>query len=529
MKRNVPINPYVITRNHLDSIRTRSRSLNIQSVRERSELEDRFKNYIRDESHKMTCNWPNSIEQKTKRKSEERAKDQQTRTAEEEKAYQLMRESQKRVQRLQIENIESSVRRAQPGPKLLDSAALLSNCLHVQRQQREEIALRNISNRQQLLHEGHLLRQQNQQWQRHHQARRQEEYLRAVHYQQDLRQLIAEKRIRHQTAYEQQQLMAIAQREVDEASQRALETETREMERRRAQMRKAATDAMQLAEQRRLRDKMEDKVQETLCQIHLEGKERQQELIKQQTKALQSEQATRQAMAKEKVGQVLQESEKEAQETEERVLTNAGAEYREKLLVKDREEAEKKKRLKAQRIQFHLDEMKAEKQRRSEKEKQSRDSMSNRLMNDRVSYQFEAAQREKNTKEARELRLKLTRQWEEKEAMEKAIKEGVQCFSNRQCDFSRDHRDFANYAKEALQGANGLPVQPFVKAINAYARENFVEEKAELPHLRVHKPPVDYDRPALPRNNDKAMIRYNIEQLRALNPICQEMMAKVQN
>lgn len=520
MKRNIP----TISRNHLEGIRARSQSLNIQSGREKSELEDRFKKHIRDESHRMTRNWSNSIEQQTKRRSEERTKDQQTRTAEEEKTYQEMRETQKRAQRLQIENIESSVRRSQPGPKLLDSAALLSNCLHVQRHQREEMALRNISNRQQHLHEGHLFRQQNLQWQRHDQVRRQEEYVRARHYQQDLQQLIEEKRFRVQTAYQQQQLMAVAQREVDEASRRALERESREMERRRAQMRKAATDAMLLAEQRRLRDRMEDKVQDTLCQIHLEGKERQQELIKRQTKAMQSEQAMRQSMAKEKVAQALQESEKEVQETEQRVLVNAATEYREKMLDKDREEAEKKKRLKAERIQFHLDEMKAEKQRKSEKDKQLVDSLSNRLTNDQVSFQFEAGQREKYTKEARELRLKLTSQWREKEAMEKAIKEGVQCFSNRHCDFSRDHKDFVNYATEALQGAKGLPVQPFVKAINAYARENFVEEKPELPHLRVLQPPVYYDRPALPRNNDKATIRYNIEQLRALNPICREMM-----
>ena len=111
--------------------------------------------------------------------------------------------------------------------------------------------------------------------------------------------------------------------------------------------------------------------------------------------------------------------------------------------------------------------------------------------------------------------------WEERQATEKALKESVQSFTNRQCDYSQDHKDFIKYAKEAFEVAKEkqLPLQPLVKAIGKYEKDNFVEEKPLLPHLEVRKPPVEYERPPLPKGNSKEIIRYNIEQLRALNPV----------
>lgn len=293
------------------------------------------------------------------------------------------------------------------------------------------------------------------------------------------------------------------------------------MERRKIQLRQTATDAMRMAEQRRLREKMADKMQEHLNTIYLEGKEKQVEIVTEQQKMIAGEQKQRQEMGREKVAKIIESSAEEEKAQEEKILANAADDYQQQLLARDRAEVERKKKLKAQRIQFHLEEMAAEKKRKELQERQSQEAVDNRLTNEDVSREFAKEQREKRFKEARDLRIQLSKQWEERKENERAIKEGVQLFTNRQCDFSRDHKDFVGYAKEAVMVAKekNWPMEPFVRAINTYGRENFVEERPLLPHLETRHPAVYYDRKEMPKDNDKAVIRYNMQQLRALNPI----------
>lgn len=512
------LNPRLISRSNLEGIRTRSRSLNLQG-NEKLEVENRFKDFIRAESKKMTRHWNNTAEQQSKQRQDEQVQLKEKHSANQQRSYEELRENQKRAQRERIEKIESSVRRSQPGPRLLDSAALLSECVHVQRQQRREMALRTVTNRQNALNEGKILALQNQQWQREHQRRRQEELLRAERYHFELRGMIAEKRYKQRDEF-------LVQRQMEDAARfRAMERERREMERRRALLRHTATEAMRMAEQRRLRDRQEERVQEVVCEEQLRGQERQREVIEERRNALSEAQRLRQERAKEQVGEILRRAGEAQEENEALVERNAAEELRRQLEAKERAEVERKKRLKAQRIQIHIEEMQAEKQRKEEREKERKEEVKERLENDQVTREFAREQKLKRTQQAAELRSKLAAQWEEKCQTEREIKAGVQLFSNRQCDFSRDHRDFVRFAGDALQVARQreLPVQPFVKAIESYSRENFVEEKPLLPHLRVCQPPVYYDRPELPAINDKETIRYNIEQLKSLNPEARTM------
>lgn len=487
--------PCLISRAHLDGIRSRSV----------------------DQSQQMTRNWTNTVAQKSRQQAEERENRDHQRSVDKHRAYEAMREQQRLAQRAQIEQIEAKMRRAQPGPRLLDSAALLSDCLHVQQSQRQEMALRNISNRQQVIYEGRLLRLQNHQWMMEHQHRYQENHQRAMRYKQDLSAMIDKRKARRDMELFHQQ----RQQMEDYPLQQAIEKERKEMERRRIQMRQTATDAMRMAEQRRLREKMQDQVQGKICALYLEGKEKQEEIREQQQKVLADGQRARQEMGREKVAGILEEAAQEEERMEKAVLSSAADEHQQQLVAKEKAETERKKMLKAQRIQFHLEEMEAEKQRKEEGEKRSQEAVIVRLANEEVTNAFEREQRDQRRREAERLRASLTGQWEAKQATEKVFKEGVQLFTNRHCDFSENHKDFVKYAKEALEVAQSkcLPVQPFVRAINAYRRDNFVEEKPLLPHLEVRQPAVYYDRPGLPKNNSKEVIRYNIEQLRALNPI----------
>lgn len=502
--------PYFISRHHLEGIRRRSVSVSGRMERARG-VEERFKSYVRDKSQQMTRNWPNSVQKLNRQQEDERERGIQQRSEADQRAYEAMREQQRMNRRAQIEEIEAKMRRAQPGPKLLDSAALLSDCLKVQQSQREELALRNISNRQEAAQEGHLLRMQNHQWNLEQEHRQQENHLRAMRYKQDLRTMMQERAM--QTDVEVPLEAYPTQREV--------EKERKELQRRRIQMRAIATDAMRMAEQRRLREKMTEEVQEKLCTLHLEGKERQEAIRGEQQKILALQQKQRQEAGREKVARILIQSSEEEKAREAAVQANALEEYQKQLLARETAERERKKLLKAQRIQFHLEEMKEEKERKAQGEMRSKEATDTRLANVEVSRRFAREQRERRMKEAEDLRRRLAKQWDEKQATEKANKEGVQLFTNRHCDFSRDHTDFVNFAKEALQVARekSLPVKPFVKAINAYEKDNFVEEKPLLPHLEIKKPAVYYDRDELPKNNSKEVIRYNIEQLRALNAV----------
>lgn len=510
----------LIPRRHLDGIRSRSvpaGTANGQVQHQpRVVIEERFKNHIRDRSQQMTRNWTNTVEQRSRCQAEERATNSQQQSVDEQRAYEAMRNQQRDEQRAEIERIEASMRRAQPGPKQLDSAALLSDCLHVQRAQRQEMALRNISNRQQVVYEGRLLRLQNHQWAMEQQQRQQEYHLRAIRYKQDLRDMMDERKRQHDIYQQQQQQVC-----VDYPSQKAIEKERREMERRQIQLRQTATDAMRMAEQRRLREKMVGVVQERLCEMHLEGKARQEELRSQQERRLADEQRQRQDAGQVRVAQCLKEAAQVEQEREAKVLARAAEEYEQQAVDRERAEVERKKKLKAQRIQFHLEEVRAERERKANEEKQSQEAVLNKLSNVDISRAFAREQRDQRVKEANRLRMALQGQWEDKQRVERERKEAVQLFTNRQCDYAADHKDFVSCAKEALQVAEAerRPVQPYVKAIRAYERDNFVEEKPLLPHLQVLKPAVAYERKELPKDNDKEVIRYNIEQLRALNPV----------
>lgn len=192
------INPYFITRSHLNSIRHRSVSVPAGRLERNRALEDRFRNHVKAESQQMTRHWTNSVDHLNRQRKDEQQKAIQQRTVEEQRAYEAMREQQRREQRTKIEEIEAKIRWAQPGPKQLEGAALLADCLKVQESQRQERALMNISNRQQVVDEGRLLRFQNQQWTLEHQHRQQDRHLRAMNYKQDLRHMIDQRRIQRE-------------------------------------------------------------------------------------------------------------------------------------------------------------------------------------------------------------------------------------------------------------------------------------------------------------------------------------------
>lgn len=510
--------PYLITRSLLDTFRHRGIPYNAKVDKPRA-VEERFNNYVKEKSHQMTQNWSNSVENLSRQQTEELHKRSQQRCMDDQRAYEAVHEQQRLEQRSKIEAIETALRRAQPGPRQLDSAALHAECLSVQQAQRQEMALRNISNRQQVEQEGRQLRLQNYQWTREQQHRQQEHHLRAMRYKQDLRAMCEERKM--QRDMEMFHLQYQNHQVDDLASHRAIDKERREMERRRIQLRQTATDAMRMAEQRRLREKVSNQLQEKLNLVYLEGKEKQQEALDEQKKVLVEEQKKRQEVGQAKVAELLQERDEEQRQTEELVLKNAGDDLKRQLEARDKAEVERKKKLKAERIKFHLAEMEAEKAKKEKEKDQAKVATELRLKNEQVTKEFQRQEKARKLKEFKELRTTLGSQQEEKREVARAEKEETQVFTCRHCDFSSDHNEFVKCAKEALRVAKDRkwPVQPYVGAINAYGREHFVEEKPLLPHLEVRHPAVSYERAELPKNNSKEIIRYNLEQLRALNPV----------
>lgn len=211
----------------------------------------------------------------------------------------------------------------------------------------------------------------------------------------------------------------------------------------------------------------------------------------------------------------MNESQEQLSRSEFQSQLNASMDFTKKLEDREKADLEKKKRLKAQRIQYHVEEMERQRQQKGKEERLHMESVLNRLLNDSISSNFNDSERKRRIQESQALRTKLMAQWEEKQSNARAQKSEIQRFTNENCDFSKDHREFIEFAAHLIEQAKAENKSqlPLAKAVNQYRAENFVERKPLLPHLEVNFP-VYYKRPNAPEN---AKIRYNIDQLKALN------------
>lgn len=250
-----------LSRHHWNEIVNRGSNYEDTHRYRMHESELAYQAYLREESRKMTASWENSVERIHQRKTEERDRRQKEKREENETAIRELKERQKRYQQEQIENVEESMKQLKPGPKLLKSAHLLTDVLKVQNEQRHFNVLQNIQNRQQRSNEGHDLDVQSRQWIHGHQVKEREKQARTLAYKSEIRQMIEGKEVDRRVEFDRREKQNLSiKAAMDEHCRREVEKEKRDMERRREQMRQTATEAMRMAEQRRLRDKMEEEV-----------------------------------------------------------------------------------------------------------------------------------------------------------------------------------------------------------------------------------------------------------------------------
>lgn len=375
--------------------------------------------------------------------------------------------------------------------------------------------LQSVQNRQALLQHGNEVCVQNKHWFQAQQQRELESRQCALAHKQDLQAMIAENREkkRRQCQSEANPNVWAMMQQQQIAARKKLE-----MEKRQEQLRRTATEAMRMAEERRMRVRAQDKITAAVAALSIEGQSKLQELKIQKATQLEADEFERQERAQAEIAKILREKEEQQRTVDALVRGRAAREYSQQLQDREKADVERKRMLKAQRIKYHLEQMEMQKEREQASGRIHCESVSNRLNNAAVTKDFFQAERDRHLLQSQSLQRERRQQWEERQRQSRAERDQVQEFTNRHCDHSREHQKFFDTARDvvATAKAESKPLTPFVRAVSEYQKEHFIEPKPVLPHLQTQVP-ICYQR-------DEPKVKpgitsYDVSFLKTLNPL----------
>lgn len=203
------------------------------------------------------------------------------------------------------------------------------------------------------------------------------------------------------------------------------------------------------------------------------------------------------------------------QKTEQDSLIKAITTDELKFTKKEQERIEQVKRTKALRIQQHIADTEKDKQMRQQEKELQQWAVANRLKNEEVNIDYERKRREHAQKLAKKHRADILRQIERDN-------DRPDWRYDMDAEFLEDDRNFFDYANKLIEEARGKgrSVLPLVKAVEAYRRQNCLnEQKDNLPHLQTNiKIGLKEDDTNEDVKSD-ANIKYNIHDLKKMNTI----------
>lgn len=197
-------------------------------------------------------------------------------------------------------------------------------------------------------------------------------------------------------------------------------------------------------------------------------------------------------------------------DVEEAARQKAAAELEQRHETAERSRIEHNRKMKAARIQQHLDEVERVKNMKQQKKNKAEWALANRYKNQEVNLEYDRQKYAQQQEKALALR-KLLLQQIDAQLDRSTIKDAAKIFVEE--TNAEDDKNFFGYANELIEEAQskGRPLLPIIKAIDQYKKENgLIAQREDLPHLQTN---INIGLP--PKDGDT--IKYDIGDLKQLN------------
>lgn len=168
------------------------------------ERENKYRNYLREESQKLRNKWQKLAAQDVRKRTNGDVDGKQNKMTYSEEMYKKFATMNAEERQRAIHEVEEIIWRDTVKPRELHSAALLSEVLKMQEKQRQEMRQVKMLNQEKKMQTARELLMQSQQWCEGQRQRTFDERKRAAQYKKDLQGLIEERERMRQQQKEQQ-------------------------------------------------------------------------------------------------------------------------------------------------------------------------------------------------------------------------------------------------------------------------------------------------------------------------------------
>uniref|UniRef100_A0A1A9ZAZ4 Trichohyalin-plectin-homology domain-containing protein n=1 Tax=Glossina pallidipes TaxID=7398 RepID=A0A1A9ZAZ4_GLOPL len=454
-------------------------------AQQKAEEEHNHREYLKAGNDQLVAHFKGNMQRTQEKKMQEMKEQMEKKEQQVKESYEQAKENAAQKRSEKIAKAQQMLERLKPGPRELHSAVLQSEVLrarNIQRSINEEfkkaIKLQESETQKRCENQG-------MSWINDEQRRLAERQKNTNSYKQELLQTISENQ--RQKAEQKKQIIReqqAARDNIDSEMKAQIAKEKAIMEKKKALLRKNALEAMKMVEQRRLRDRMVEEVEDRLCCVYNTGKRQLDNMRAEQAQKILND---KQSKVEEQVKQLtLADGAAKAAESER--LRRDISTMQLKFTAEEEKKVRKVKAAKQARIVAYLEEMQEQKKNERKLEEEKRFEMAQRYKNAEVDCLFNEAEKLEKANRIREMRNKVNEQIEETKRIELAQKQAFE----RTCpddEIENIHKFFLEYAHTLMEDAQkkGRPLFPFIKVIQKYKRDNMIDCERKTPkHLESH-------------------------------------------
>ncbi|XP_059612797.1 trichohyalin [Phlebotomus argentipes] len=464
---------------------TAVKNVNEEEYKQAMERENKYRNYLREESQKLRAKWQESAANVEKLRANGTSSDKiLEKSTKSEKMYKKFANMSAEERQRAIREVEEIIWRDTAKPRELQSAALLGEVLKMQAEQRQQMRQVRMLSLEQKTQTARELLMQSQQWCDRQRQRTFDERKRAAEYKKDLQRLIEERDAlrRHEREQQLRLEQTIGKINDKEWTEQKNKSEM-DLKRKKNLIHRHALEAIKIKDDTLKRDQMRDSIEGKMIQLYHEGRRRITDFMQEKAHEKQS----RRDQLKDIISGQFINIQPRTEQIEEEQIKRALVEQEEAFRVKAEKEKEAERRLKRERFQAQLEEMACLRGRKAEAQKDRRLSVENRLENFHVTAKHHEMAVKERTEEVRRMREALERQVAEKRERERRRRQEEIDFTNRVMVEEAEVKDAAfGKFSERLAGqarVRGEPLLPLERAKDAYNTLHSVTRRPIPPHL----------------------------------------------
>ncbi|KAL5275107.1 hypothetical protein ACFFRR_001217 [Megaselia abdita] len=467
-----------------------------------------YKNYLREGSTKLMSNWPEAKKDLEARELEKQTALEKKREFEKEEFLKI-KDNDEKIRREKIAQAEALIQKLKPGPRELQSAAMLSEvlkCRNIQRsiQNEFETAEKERVEKENACQINEILPWMMDDIRRTRDGRK----TRDIYKQEIFKNIQDREREKHD--YNRKNLtFEKAMRERTENYHKSQVDKEREiLQRKRETLRKNALEAMQMVEQRRLRDRIQDEVDNKLISVYVTGKTQIDVARKIKEKQSSFESKERNEKSFNKISDI-DDWERREQESLQRDIQKANDDY----FAKEQDKIQKNKAMKHAKIKEHILEVQRQKEAQLKRTEEKRFDMAMRMKNIEVDTEKDKLEKLELSKLKVDNRAFLDAQIREREKLEKA--ENVENSKCLNLVNEREDNFFFGYADTLLADAEKKErnTYPITKAIQKYKKDRCIDLERSVPaHLITNLTMGRKESEKL----DSPKVKYGIDELKRL-------------